>query len=148
MNGTNEWCGGNSSHTKLVRTSISLGSLIRIPLVHIVVQTNGTISLHSSFRIATCSNETTFSEIYLFNDLLCAQYIFIFNGKGWAESKLAERETERDRKCCYKRVAAWAVNLTVGQIFITARERIIQDVIKMDIKIIFKNLDVFFLKAL
>ena len=36
---------------------------------------------------------------------------------------------------------AWAVNLTVGQIFITARERIILDLIKMNIKIIYKNLD-------
>jgi hypothetical protein len=39
-----------------------------------------------------------------------------------------------------KRVLALALNLTVGQIFTTARERIIRDFIKVDIKIITKNL--------
>ncbi len=34
-----------------------------------------------------------------------------------------------------------AIILTVGQIFITARERIILDLIEMNIKIIYKNLD-------
>jgi hypothetical protein len=90
---------------------------------------------------------TTFSEIHLFNDdLFCAWYIFIFNRKGWAESKLAERQKERGRetKHSYKRVAAWAMNLTIGQIFITARERIILGLIKMNIKIIFKNLEGYF----
>ncbi len=33
------------------------------------------------------------------------------------------------------------MNLTARQIFITARERIILDLIKMNIKIIYKNLD-------
>ncbi len=87
---------------------------------------------------------TTFSEIHLFNDdLFCAWYIFIFNRKGWAESKLVERQKERGRetKHSYERVAAWAINLTIEQIFITARERIILDLIKTNIKIIFKNLD-------
>ena len=50
----------------------------------------------------------------------------------------------RETECCYKRVAARVVNLTVGQIFITARERIILDLIKINIKNIFKSLDVFF----
>jgi hypothetical protein len=42
---------------------------------------------------------------------------------------------------------ARAINLAIGQIFMTARERIILDLIKMNIKIISKNLDgiVFFL---
>jgi hypothetical protein len=40
-----------------------------------------------------------------------------------------ERERERETECCCKRVTAWAINLNVGQIFITARERIILDLI-------------------
>ncbi len=85
---------------------------------------------------------TTFSEICSFNDdLFCARYIFI-----WAESKLVERQRERgrDTEHSYGRVVAWAINLTVGQIFITARERIILDLIKMNIKTIFNNLDGYF----
>ncbi len=49
-------------------------------------------------------------------------------------------ETERKRVCetehCQERVAALVINLTVGQIFMIARERIIRDPIKMNIKII------------
>jgi hypothetical protein len=54
-----------------------------------------------------------------------------------------ERQRERDRQteCCSKRVTAWAINLTVRQIFMAARERIILDLIKMSIKIKSKNLD-------
>ncbi len=52
-----------------------------------------------------------------------------------------ERERGRETKCCWGRVMAWAINLTVGQIFITARKWIILDLIKMNIKIIYKNLD-------
>ncbi len=37
-----------------------------------------------------------------------------------------------------------AINLTVGHIFIAARERIILDLIKMNIKSIFNNLDGYF----
>jgi hypothetical protein len=50
-------------------------------------------------------------------------------------------EREREMECCSKRVLAWAIKVAVGQIFMTARERIIQDLIKMNIKIISKNLD-------
>ena len=50
-----------------------------------------------------------------------------------------ERERGRETECCYKRVAAWAMNLTVVQIFMTARERIIRDLINMNIKILLKN---------
>ncbi len=65
---------------------------------------------------------TTFGEISLFNDDLCFQDTsFIWNGKGWKESKLGERqrdyrrcETERCSESS-ERVAAWVVNLTVGQ---------------------------------
>jgi hypothetical protein len=69
---------------------------------------------------------------------------FILNGKGWVESQTAERERERERE--RRSVAAdglrrWAINLTVGPIFITARERTKLDLIKMNIKIICKNLD-------
>jgi hypothetical protein len=49
------------------------------------------------------------------------------------------RTTGREVECCGKRVMAWAINLTVGQIFMAASERIIRDLIKMNIKIIFKN---------
>ncbi len=52
------------------------------------------VQLHIQMR-------TTFSEVRLFNDdLFCTQYIFIFNRKGWAESKLVERqrETEGERQ--------------------------------------------------
>jgi len=59
-----------------------------------------------------------------------------------------ERQRERGRetaakKCC-KGVMVWAINLTVGQIFITAREKIILALIKMNIKIICNNLDGYF----
>jgi hypothetical protein len=92
---------------------------------------------------------TTISDLCLFNDdLFCTQYIFIFNRKGWAESKLVERQRERERgretECCYKRVAAWAMNLTIVQIFMTARERIIRDLINMNIKILLKSLGGYF----
>jgi hypothetical protein len=52
-----------------------------------------------------------------------------------------EIEKERESECCSKRVTVWAINLTVGQIFMAARERIIiLDLIKINIKIS-KNLD-------
>jgi hypothetical protein len=51
-----------------------------------------------------------------------------------------ETETERETECCSKRVTTWAINLTIGQIFMAARERIILDLIKINIKIS-KNLD-------
>jgi hypothetical protein len=76
---------------------------------------------------------TTFSGIHLFNDTdFETQHLFILNGKGWAESYAVEREREREREreCCCGQVTAWAINLTVGQIFIPARERIILDLIK------------------
>jgi hypothetical protein len=57
------------------------------------------------------------------------------------ETEIDGRETE----CCCGRVMAWAINLTVGQIFIIARKGIILDLIKMNIKIICKNLVIIFL---
>ncbi len=36
-----------------------------------------------------------------------------------------ERERGREAECCRKMVTAWAINLTIGQIFVTARGRII-----------------------
>jgi hypothetical protein len=48
-------------------------------------------------------------------------------------------ETERERECemehCQERVAALVINLTIGQVFMIARERIIRDLIKMNIEI-------------
>jgi len=64
---------------------------------------------------------TTLVEIHLFNDdfsLLSTS--FIRNGKGWAESKLVERQRESEMEHCYERVAAWVINLTFGQVFMTA----------------------------
>ncbi len=88
---------------------------------------------------------TTLSGICLFSDAdFEAQHLFILNGKGGQRAmQWRDRERERDRQtdCCCKRVTEWAINLTVGQIFITARERIILDLIKMNIEIIYKNLD-------
>ncbi len=52
-----------------------------------------------------------------------------------------QRERERETECFCGWVTAWAINCTVGQILITARETIILDLIKMNIKIICKNLD-------
>ncbi len=52
-----------------------------------------------------------------------------------------QRNRERETECFCGWVTAWAINCTVGQILITARERIILVPIKMNIKIIFKNLD-------
>ncbi len=52
-----------------------------------------------------------------------------------------KRERGREVECCSQRVTASAINLPVGQIFMAARERIILGLIKMDIKIIPKNLD-------
>jgi hypothetical protein len=51
-------------------------------------------------------------------------------------SRETERERERETECCCGWVTAWAINCTVGQILIAARERIIQVLIKMNIKII------------
>jgi hypothetical protein len=42
---------------------------------------------------------------------------------------------------CCDRVMVWAINLTVVQIFIAVRERIILGLIKMNNKIIYKKLD-------
>ncbi len=44
-----------------------------------------------------------------------------------------QRERGRETEHCSKRVVAWAIQLAVGQIFMTARERIIRDLIKMNI---------------
>ncbi len=86
-----------------------------------------------------------FGQIHLFIDnLFCAQYISILNKKGWAESQVVERQREWEMECCYERDTAWAIKLTVGQIFITARERIILCLMKMNIKIICKNLHGYF----
>ncbi len=56
-------------------------------------------------------------------------------------SRETEIERERETECCSKRVLAWVINLAVGQIFMTARERIIGDLIKLNIKIISNNLE-------
>jgi Ni,Fe-hydrogenase I cytochrome b subunit len=49
-------------------------------------------------------------------------------------------ETKKERECemehYYERVAVWAINLIIGHVFMIARERIIRDIIKMNIKII------------
>ncbi len=42
--------------------------------------------------------------------------------------------------CCCSWIMGWAINLTIGKIFITAGERITLDLIKMNIKIIYRNL--------
>ncbi len=50
-----------------------------------------------------------------------------------ADSKLVKRQRERERErererqveCCYKRVTARAINLTIGNIFVTPRARLI-----------------------
>jgi len=58
-----------------------------------------------------------------------------------------ERQREREREGERASVAAnglWAITLTIGQIFITARLNIILDLIKMNIKIIYMNLDGYF----
>jgi hypothetical protein len=52
-----------------------------------------------------------------------------------------EREQGGETECCCGLVTVWAINFTFGLIFITGRERIILDVIKINIKIIYKNLD-------
>ncbi len=88
---------------------------------------------------------TTFSGIHLFSDnIFGARHSFIVNRKGWAESLTVERQRARERQHCGKWVMVWAINLTIGQIFMAARERIIQNLIKMNIKISSKNLDVYF----
>ncbi len=45
------------------------------------------------------------------------------------------RERERESECCCRWVTAWAINLTFGQIFIPARERIILDLIKWTLRL-------------
>jgi hypothetical protein len=40
-------------------------------------------------------------------------------------SEETKRERERQVGCCYKRVTARAINLTIGNIFVTPRARII-----------------------
>ena len=52
--------------------------------------------------------------------------------------ELNSGETERE---LWKRITAWAINLTVGQIFKAGGAQIILGLIKMNIKIISKNLD-------
>jgi hypothetical protein len=52
-----------------------------------------------------------------------------------------ERERGRETECCSERVTVWAINLTAGQIFMAATERVTLNLIKMNIKIISKNLD-------
>ncbi len=50
--------------------------------------------------------KTTFIEKRLFSDTF-HESTRMWNGKGWGESKLAERERERVIDCCCKRVVAW-----------------------------------------
>ncbi len=84
---------------------------------------------------------TAFSGICLFNDkIFRTRYLFHVKQKR-VGNRLNSGERERETERCSKSVLAWVINLTVGQIFMTGRERIIQDFIKMDIKIISKNLD-------
>jgi hypothetical protein len=52
-----------------------------------------------------------------------------------------ERERELEVEHCGERVTAWAINVPVGQIFVAAREGKICDLIKVNVKIISKNLD-------
>jgi hypothetical protein len=52
-----------------------------------------------------------------------------------------EKERGKETECCCGWVMVRAINFSVGQIFIAARERIILDLIKINIKIIYKNLD-------
>ncbi len=56
-------------------------------------------------------------------------------------SRETKRERGRETECCCKRVAAWTLNLTVGENIYDGQRMIILDLIKMNIYIIYKNLD-------
>ncbi len=89
--------------------------------------------------MATCLNSAEF----VYSMILISKHdtFLCWTEKGGEKAKQQiDREWER-AECCSKRVLAWAINLAITQIFMTARERIILDLIKMNIKIISKNLD-------
>ncbi len=69
---------------------------------------------------------TTFFEMHLFNDTsFMNSQSFIWNGKECGEGKRErerERERERDTEGGIERVAAWVINLTVGQVLMRAIE--------------------------
>jgi hypothetical protein len=81
--------------------------------------------------VATLEMRTTFLQMRLFiDDLIMSGTSFILNGKEWGEGKI-ERErkkkneqVESERQSVVLRVAAWVMNLTVGQaIYEGYRER-------------------------
>ncbi len=81
--------------------------------------------------VATLEMRTTFFQMCLFNDdLKMSGTSFILNGKERGEGKI-EREKEKEwtgrgweAECSSQRVAAWVINLTVGQaIYEGYRER-------------------------
>jgi hypothetical protein len=77
---------------------------------------------------------TTFREIRLFSDLLlCRIHFYIQQKRVAREQAIGKTDKQRETERSCERVAVWAINLTVGQIFITARERIIIGLIKMNI---------------
>ncbi len=74
--------------------------------------------------------------------MISEQNTFLYSTKNcgrelnWGET---ERERGRETEFCCEWVTAWAINLTVVQIFIAVRERIILG--KMNIKIFYKKFD-------
>ncbi len=65
-------------------------------------------------------NQETHFIIRLFNDLYKQETSFICNGKEWGVGR-SKGERERERVRCgvwVKSVAAWAINLTIGQVFV------------------------------
>jgi hypothetical protein len=69
---------------------------------------------------------TTFFEMHLFNDTsFMNSQSFIWNGKEWCEGKRErekEKERERETEGGRERVAAWVINLTIGQVLNRAIE--------------------------
>jgi hypothetical protein len=61
--------------------------------------------------------KTSFIEKHLFNDNFHERtYLFMWNGKGWAESKLMERQREREKPSLRKGYGVGIIDLRIGQV--------------------------------
>jgi hypothetical protein len=86
---------------------------------------------------------TTFYQVRLFNDNILVHLLYETE-KG---KEGINQQGERDRECMCDRAllrkgCSVVINLTIGQLFIGTRERIIQDLIKMVMKLIPRIYDV------
>jgi hypothetical protein len=102
---------------KLIQTSQTGGQRYSDTSLFSIPWSNQTLIVRQPFEMIT-----TLFEMHLLNDTsqICGTY-FIRNGKEWGEGQIEGANRKRVRGgVCEERVAAWVINLTVGQVFMRA----------------------------